>query len=74
MPPAPHNDLDPTAGDHTQEEGREESYCDLRVKHHHAVVKHWSCDLGLIQWDHGMFSTIISQTSCPLPCNIALAL
>jgi hypothetical protein len=39
-----------------------------------AVVKHSSCDLDITTGDHGMFSTIISQTSCPLPCSIALAL
>ena len=39
-----------------------------------AVVKHSSCDLGLTNGDHGMFSTIISQMSRPLPCSIALAL
>ena len=33
MPPTPHNDLHPTARDHTQKEGREESHRDLRVKH-----------------------------------------
>jgi hypothetical protein len=35
MPPTPHNDLHPAARDHTQKEGREESHCDLRVKHRH---------------------------------------
>jgi hypothetical protein len=33
MAPTPHNDLHPTARDHTQKEGREESHCDLRVEH-----------------------------------------
>jgi hypothetical protein len=35
MPPTPHDDLHPTARDHAQKEGREESHCDLRVKHCH---------------------------------------
>jgi hypothetical protein len=43
MPPTPHNDLHPTAGDDTQKEGREESHRDLCVKHCHSLVKHWSC-------------------------------
>jgi hypothetical protein len=33
MAPTPHNDLHPTARDHTQKKGREESHCDLRVEH-----------------------------------------
>jgi hypothetical protein len=35
IPSAPHNDLHPAADDYTQKEGREESHCDLRVKHCH---------------------------------------
>ena len=35
MSPTPHNDLYPTARDDTQKESREESDCDLRVKHCH---------------------------------------
>ena len=35
MPPTSHNNLHPTARDHTQKEGREESHRDLRVKHCH---------------------------------------
>jgi hypothetical protein len=35
MSPTLHNDLHPTARDHTQKEGREESHYDLRVKHCH---------------------------------------
>jgi hypothetical protein len=35
MPSTPHNDLHPAARDHTDEEGREESHCNLRVKHCH---------------------------------------
>ena len=36
MSPTPHDDLHPTARDHTQKEGSEESHCDLRVKHFHS--------------------------------------
>jgi hypothetical protein len=36
MPPTPHNDLHPTARDHAQKEGCEESQCDCRVKHCHS--------------------------------------
>src|SRR4029077_2799415 len=34
-PLTPHNDLHPTARDDTQKEDREESHCDLCVKHCH---------------------------------------
>jgi hypothetical protein len=47
MPPTPHDDLHPTARDHAQKEGREESHCDLRVKHRDWPRKTLSYDLGL---------------------------
>jgi hypothetical protein len=75
MSPTPHDDLDPAAGDYTQKEGREKSHCDLRVKHFSlSLLKRLSCFSAPSSADHGMFSTIISQTSCPLPRSIALAL
>jgi hypothetical protein len=38
-----------------------------------AVVKARLAISASSNGDQGMFSTIISQTSCPLPCSIALA-
>jgi hypothetical protein len=74
MPPAPHNDLYPRARNYTQKERREESHCDLRVKHLSLSSLNAHLASAPSNRNHGIFSTIISQTSCPLPRSIALAL
>ena len=50
MPPTPHNDLDPTSCNHTQKEGREESHCDLRIKHLSLSSLNARPLFGPIQW------------------------
>jgi hypothetical protein len=64
MPPTPHDDLDPAAGDHTQKEGREKSHCDLRVKHFSLSLLNACLAFGPVQrgsWDvlHDHFPDVV---------------
>ncbi len=70
MPSTPHNDLHPAARDYTQKEGREESHCDLRVKHCHCpretpVLRSRPRSLqillmlNLMIWNAAVYSTLV---------------